>query len=134
MGDNSVIKRKVTCNVVAIAFFLLMVGACSRQCPADMRGTYKLDNKETYLVIDRKDSLLFCKPRNKCVRAKYRIFEGMFIFERVGFQEYDRFDPDYGDLVYSGGGEMPRPCIAILPFGAGIDVGIEMASVLRPVE
>jgi hypothetical protein len=134
MGDNRVIKRKATCNAVAMAFTLLMVGGCSRQCPTDMRGTYKLDNKETYLVIDRMDSLLFCKPRNKCVRAKYSTWEEIFTFEDVGFQEYDRDNPDYGDLVYSRGGGMHVQCIGIFPVGTGIDVGIEMTAVLRPVD
>jgi hypothetical protein len=134
MGDNRVIKRKAKCNVLAIAFILLMVGGCSRQCPTDMRGTYKLDNKETYLVIDRKDSLLFCKPRNKCVRAKYTIWESMFNFEDLTFLEYNKSDPEYGDLSYFKGGEMHAPCIGMFPFGTGIDVGVEMTAVIRPLD
>jgi hypothetical protein len=117
-----------------LSVMLLLPGACSKQCPADMRGTYKLDNKETYIVIDQKDSMLFCKPRNSCVRTKYSIWEEIFTFEDVGFQEYDQANPEYGDLVYFKGSEMHAPCIGILPFRTGIDVGVEMTAVLRPVE
>lgn len=95
---------------------LLRPGACSKHCPSDMRGTYKFDNKETYIVIDQKDSMLFCKPRNSCVQVRYRKWEEIFNFEDIIFHEYDYQDLNYGDFVFSKGSEIYAPCIGILPF------------------
>jgi hypothetical protein len=134
MVELNLIQAKVKGRFASLAFVLLALSACSKQCPADMRGTYKLDNKETYLVIDQKDSMLLCKPRDKCTRVKYSTWENMFNFKDVTFLEYNKSDPEYADLSYFKGGEMHAPCISMFPFGTGIDVGVEILAVIRPVD